>query len=350
MNEQKPRGAHLVGSVPLADEEQVFRAVGATLGRHLRRIPDGETGARAMWISYQLDRLASLPWFDVRANPAGPQLPPVLFLRDGVNASEVEFGDLGYFEPAVRSFATFERLVDVGAIPSDARFMVTMPTPLANSWAWLGHNEQFAELDRSFEQATKQEVERILDAIPHARLAWQWDICVEVWLWEGWVHAAIDDIHADLPRRLGRISDLIPGEVDLGFHYCYGDYRHEHMREPQDTANLVELANAHLANTHRSVEFIHAPVPIERDDSAYYAPLRDLRIPEGCELYLGLLHYRDGEAGARRRIATAHSTLAREFGVSTECGLGRRPPDRGGAADTLPALLELHAKMAAPIR
>jgi len=39
-------GAHLIGSVPLADTEAVFRTVAGALGPHLSRIPDGETGER----------------------------------------------------------------------------------------------------------------------------------------------------------------------------------------------------------------------------------------------------------------------------------------------------------------
>ena len=37
-------GVHLIGSVPLADAETVFRTVAAALGPHLRYLPDGETG------------------------------------------------------------------------------------------------------------------------------------------------------------------------------------------------------------------------------------------------------------------------------------------------------------------
>jgi hypothetical protein len=37
--------AHLIGSVPLADAEAVFRTVAAALRPSLRRIPDGETGS-----------------------------------------------------------------------------------------------------------------------------------------------------------------------------------------------------------------------------------------------------------------------------------------------------------------
>ncbi len=43
----------IVGSVPLADSEAVFRAVAGALGDRVRRIPDGETGARINWIESQ---------------------------------------------------------------------------------------------------------------------------------------------------------------------------------------------------------------------------------------------------------------------------------------------------------
>ena len=43
---------HLVGSVPLANAEQVFSTVSAALGRKVKRIPDGETGARSDWITW----------------------------------------------------------------------------------------------------------------------------------------------------------------------------------------------------------------------------------------------------------------------------------------------------------
>jgi len=38
---------HLIGSVPLPDAEQVFRRLGAELGAHLKRMPDGETAERS---------------------------------------------------------------------------------------------------------------------------------------------------------------------------------------------------------------------------------------------------------------------------------------------------------------
>ena len=60
-----PLGAHLVGSIPLASAEDVFRTVSDTLGDRLRRVPDGETGARADWIVWQYAVLSARPEFEI---------------------------------------------------------------------------------------------------------------------------------------------------------------------------------------------------------------------------------------------------------------------------------------------
>jgi hypothetical protein len=120
------------------------------------------------------------------------------------------------------------------------------------------------------------------------------------------------------------------------------------MGRPDDLGRIVELTDSFLPRVTRSVQFLHLPVPIDRDDADYFAPARNLTVPDGAELYVGLLHFRDGPAGAERRIAAA-SEVFDAFGVAPECGLGRRPEGRGGGAD-LGALLALHARTAQPVR
>lgn len=343
-----PRGVHLVGSVPLDSAEEVFREASAVLGDRLRRVPDGETGPRALWISYQLERLLAHDAFE-QGPAAIPGTPPTVRLREGVDPMTVDFGDLGYAGVLVESFQLFDRLQSEGTIPAGVKFLAAMPTPLANIWAWLGQDPHVAQLAPRYEQAMHGEVQRILEAIPHDRLCVQWDVCVEVWINEGWVPYPVPDPKQSVIDHVGRVSGWIPGDVELGYHFCYGDWQHEHLQQPEDTANLVALINGILAGVDRPVAYVHIPVPIERDDEAYFAPLRELALPAETEVYLGLVHMRDGEAGARRRIATAQSVIS-EFGVATECGMARRPPERGGAKNTLHELLELHAAVSDPVR
>ena len=100
MSSQKPM-AHLVGSVPLSDTESVFRTVAGQLGRQLKRIPDGETGDRRRWISWQREMLVNHPDMeeDLENEPLrmvqwdGQVIRETPFLRfkPGVEPSEVKF-------------------------------------------------------------------------------------------------------------------------------------------------------------------------------------------------------------------------------------------------------------------
>jgi len=84
------------------------------------------------------------------------------------------------------------------------------------------------------------------------------------------------------------------------------------------------------------------PVPRDRVDDPYFSPLRNLKLKSGTELYLGLIHLTDGVEGAKRRAAAAKRVMS-DFGVATECGFGRRPPE------TIPDLLRLHRAVAEQI-
>jgi hypothetical protein len=345
------RGAHLVGSLPLDDAEQVFTTVAQALPQHIRRIPDGETGKRQQWVQFQLEVLGARPEFELITNdaPGFENLPPSLKLVAGVSPEEVDFGELGYRALAIDSFAVFDRLQSDGVIPPEVRFQVSLPTPLANATAWMQFDPGFPTLYARYTDAILRELETLLEQIPHERLAIQWDVCFELLMFEGWMPMPATINRAAIGDHLVRISDAVPADVQLGFHFCFGDFGHVHMREPEDTGRVVELISSFVDRVTRPIDWMHIPVPIERDDDAYFQPLSQLRVPEGTEIYLGLIHYRDGVEGADRRARTAQQ-FVKTFGVATECGMGRRPPARGGAPDTLPQLLALHAEIAAPVR
>jgi hypothetical protein len=100
---------------------------------------------------------------------------------------------------------------------------------------------------------------------------------------------------------------------------------------------MVSLANELVIHAGYKVSYIHVPVPIERDDDAFFAPFRTLALPTGCQPYLGLVHAKDGAAGALRRTQAAKKAVA-SFGIASECGLGRcKTPTE------VRKLLDLHA-------
>lgn len=330
-----PSGAHLVGSVPLADSESVFRAASSRLGKHLTRIPDGETGVRTNWVQWQFPLLEGLPQFErTPPNPrawAGFQVQ----LRPGVSASEVELPALGYAESAIESYAVFQRLKSAGVIATGTRFQVSLPTPLAVVYLRMAPRDQVS-IERVYERRLMAELDEISDAVPHDELAVQWDTAVEFVLLEGMMETQLSDPFADIVERLVALGDRVPSDVELGYHLCYGDVEHRHFKEPADAGKLVDVANGIAAGISRPLNWVHMPVPRDRNDAAYFEPLRQLSLPAESELYLGLVHLTDGAEGTRARIATAQG-IVEQFGVATECGFGRRDPA------TIPDLLDLHA-------
>lgn len=221
------------------------------------------------------------------------------------------------------------------------RFQVCLPTPLAVI------NGIFIPRDRSvieplYEARLTGELDEIVRAIPASELAIQWDVASEFAILEGVAPTHLTDAPAGIRERLLRLGARVPEGVELGYHLCYGDYKHRHLKEPEDTSRLVMVANALAEGLKRPLNWIHLPVRRNRNDAAYFAPPKGLKLRPETELYLGLVHYTDGVEGAQGRIKAAQSAVA-DFGVATERGMGRRPPA------TIPGLLSLHARLAAPI-
>lgn len=344
----QPQGAHLVGSVNYDDAETTMRTASAILGRRLRRLPDGEVGTRFHWIMFQPDVLGQAEGIErVGDEPipfrAGIDARP-LRIAQGTDAAGIRLPALGYASAAVDSYAVFSRLRAAGEIAEGTRFQVSLPTPLAVISSFFSGDDR-AAIEPVYTAAILREVDEILAAIPHDDLAIQWDVASEMGIIEraagyGKVMEAWwpGDAFDGLVSRLAALVDAVPADVEVGVHLCYGDAGEKHFVEPTDAANLVRYANAVTAASARDLTWLHLPVPIERDDEAYFAPLADLSY-DG-ELYLGLVHREDGVDGASRRIAAAQR-FAPEFGVATECGIGRAP------AGTTEDILRAHAELAA---
>jgi SAM-dependent methyltransferase len=336
-------GAHLVGSVPLASADVVFRTVAAAIGDRLRRIPDGETGPRSDWIVWQLPVFTSQPRLEIV--PPGPNswrpLPRVR-LSEGARQAPIVFEALGYAEAAIASYRVFARLKRDGLVPVACRFQVCLPTPLAPISAFVVPEDQ-AALEPAYEDRLLAELRLMLQAVPHDQLAIQWDTNFEFGMLEGVFPVWFDDAKGGILERLLRLARHVPPDVELGYHFCYGDVQHRHFKEPADAGRLVEVATALTMSLGRPLNWLHLPAPRDRFDDGYYAPLQDLRLRAETELYLGLVHHTDGVAGTRRRMEIARRFVS-GFGIATECGWGRRAPT------TIPELLRVHRELSAPVQ
>jgi hypothetical protein len=109
--------------------------------------------------------------------------------------------------------------------------------------------------------------------------------------------------------------------------------------EPTDMTDMVTFANHVTRHIERPVQLIHMPVPRNRSDDAYFAPLQRLKLRPETELCLGLVHFTGGVEGTKARLGTAKK-YAGNFSIATECGFGRRDPR------TIAELLRIHAEVA----
>jgi hypothetical protein len=339
-NSRDHRGAlHLVGSVPLDDSADVFKVVGSTLMNRIVRIPDGETGDRANWIVWQYDLFKALPdvvlYRDDAVLTTGLEK---LTLKEGVDPKDMEFGPLGYADAAIDSYALFLMARDVGSIAEGCKFQVNLPTPHAPISAFFVP-ELGEALEPAYETQMLAEVDEICASIPHEDLAIQWDVAREFLCLEGLYRSYYDDDLTGYLENLAKLGSYIPDDIELGYHFCYGDFGHKHSIEPKDMTHLVNVANGLSNKVSRTIEWIHMPVPRDRDDDAYFAPLRNMALRQETRLFLGLVHYTDGIEGTTRRRDVAKKVV-RDFGLATECGFGRRAPE------TLPDLLKLHIEAA----
>lgn len=337
--------AHLNGSLNLASAEDVFRTVSAIAGPTIDRLPDGETGERIGWIEALGPQLRRSPDLIETSRSQGYKSQPVFSLREGLSYDDFTFPELGYARHARDSYAVFRRLRDEGVIADGVRFQVALATVTAGVGPFITP-AQCVAAEPAYARRLRREVDEILAAAPAGDLALQWDLAVEMGIVEGIFPTYIADPFAGVFERMAQLASWVPAEVPLGYHLCYGDAQEvtgegegRHWKEPADMSKLVAVANAISDRAPRPIDWFSMPVPIARDDDAYYEPLRDLRLSDRTRLYLGLVHHQDGVEGTQRRIDVAKRHAA-DFGVATECGMGRKP------SKLVPLLLQIQRDVA----
>lgn len=323
------RDVLFVGSVPMDSGEAVFQHCAAAVGEHAFAFPDGELGARQMWV-LGLGDLVFSKHPDLVRLPDVPVPWGAYALRDGVQ--EISFDDVyPYADFALESYATFRRLRDAGEIPAGSRFQVSLPTPHAAIISYFVDRAVWPMVLEAWAAAMRRGYERMLAEIPAEDLVIQLDYCTE-----------LSEILGDpemptqpagtreerLETYTGRayveaMASELPDAVTLGYHICLGTWP-SWPRNPQDDLTfVVELANRLIASTPRRVDFLHLPAMADADE-AFFAPLRDLT--PGPKPFLGI-ECRDGADALQRRAAAARVHVA-DFGIAHFCGYGREDAER----------------------
>ena len=348
------RRVHLVGSVPLAGAREVFTVVGRELGPHLTRIPDGETGERSDWITWLEPIFAGHEAFE----PSGEtfQLHGALQRRDhryrlkpGVAPESVRFDNILYGDIAIRSHSVFAALKQQGLVPSHCKFQVDLVPAHSAIWLYVQEDLQRA-IDAPFNDAVLREIDKIAGNIPHDQLSRFSSTsrrrCSRVS--SGRSRPPTDGTRRRCRRRSRPSCCGSPitcrRDIDLLFHFCYGDAGHKHVVEPTDMGDMVEFANRLRRQVRRRIQLLHMPVPRDRSDDAYFAPLDRLELSRAGERDLPgprPLHRRSRRSWTDDAVADREEAHRARFAIAcTECGFGRRDPA------TVPALLRIHREVA----
>ena len=339
-----PVGVNLIGSMPtcIQSAEAAMTKCSSTLPNRLLTIPDGETGVRSQFVMWQSQvfpkEILGMLYhnFQPLENP-----PPRQFSLDDI-------GPTKYDETAIESYKTFCDLREKGIISQGVRFQVSIPGSVEACMANVDF-AYIAQVEPLYRKRLIESLRRLQDSIPAEDLAIQFDLPYALafadWdsgrlrhpLFKPFFESASHKIYDIIEE----ISMTIDRDVWLGYHLCYGDINHKHYLEPTDMNDLVNGAHEiakRIAPKH-AIKWFHMPVPKDRTDAEYFEPMKKLNIGD-AKLFLGLVHAHD-EAGTEQRIKVAQAVCP-EFGIATECGLGRTPNE------DLESILEISQKLSAP--
>jgi hypothetical protein len=270
---------------------------------------------------------------------------PQLRFAAGASAETIKWPDLGYAAEYTKSFATFRQLQDEGTIPADVRFQLQYPTPMAAVAGTFVPDVMLA-IAPSYEEALFADLDSALERLPHDRVAIQWDVAVEFGALEGAMGPQLT--MNQIAPALVRCIERVPADVPVGMHLCYGDYGHQHFKQPESLRMQVDLVNTVSSSAGRPLNFVSFTVPQGRNDIGYFEPLHELKTGDDTELYFALVPYHpDDQAPGTTAEQIEHidgalsgsAGGARQWGICTECGMGR--VDSGD----VPKLLDLHSQI-----
>ncbi|ETS84444.1 hypothetical protein PFICI_02469 [Pestalotiopsis fici W106-1] len=337
MAPSSPVGVHLVGSICGAQTAaDSFRKCVSAFPSRLRRLPDGEPATRWSFTGWQRDVFSHSPVVLEQYKDDGDTVVPQQ------RASPAEVAEVvknmpplkpKYDDFALESYAEFKRLRAEGTIPQGVRFLVCLPTVYCVMS--LLRAEFAAAIEPLYTEALLGCLKRIEAEIPHEDLAVQVDVAAETMLIQTPPGEVIfhfdkywndDAFEGSVERIAALVGSVAPG-VEVGMHICYGDMKHKHFIQPKDTEDIVRITNSVAQKAGRPINWVHFPVPRDRDDDAYFQPLEGLKTGSDTEFFIGLVHPHD-EDGSRKRLEVAARHLkGKRYGVATECGLGRAPQD-----------------------
>jgi hypothetical protein len=339
------RRVHLVGTLGQPDVPTGMALAAQRVGQYLETIPDGEPDD-PNWVVDTIERMAGRPEVKTLVpprfykDPLKPWHGAVYTARRGMKITPETFG-LAYAQHAA---AALPMLRDINhAAGYFLRLQVDIPGPpdlTAFSFGplWSRYYDTVVE-------ALSLQVKAI-EEMAGTRPVYQLSIPVETYLVARAPARLREFVATKLARRLaGFVATTLPG-TEWILHLCVGDPHGKPLITLQNPAPLVDLANALVQAWPAGYRLnaVHLPLgdgqtPVGANPW-FMAPLYGLELPEDVHLSAGLAHLGQDLETQKVALAEAERAARRPLGVSTPCGLGRRPAQAVELLDRMAALAQ----------
>jgi hypothetical protein len=321
-----PRTVHLVGSLPGHTPRDAMGTAWDILGPCLRHLPDGETGERAGWTSYQAARLEKLP--AVYTIPATQRScwddKPGHTIRAGQSLTTA---DVERCLPLRDAFAdSYGDFTDLRALTGrrGLTYQLGTPSPLDLAYLMFGPD---GPADAGIYGPILEATARHVDDCRHGDVIFQVESTIAPYLTAYADDDAQPKTAADMAARLADLPRCTELGVRYGVHLCTGGQNRRPRTHLPDARPLVLLANE-IARTWPAghLEYLHLPFGAPdlppSGNPGWYEPLRDLDLPPGVRLIAGFVH-EDLDLGQHLRIRDMIDTrLGYPAEISSACGLG----------------------------
>ena len=216
------KGCHLVGSVPLADAEEVFRTCSGAMPGRLSRIPDGETGIRSGFTYWQHFVFPELIRSELRLNaPSVSRSYTDEEVEEGMRQVREAGIQTGYDDAALSSYPTFRKLKEDGIIGKQVKFQVCLPT-VASVVGFSVAQAFQAKVEPIYLEALLRAIRNVQEKIPHEELAIQIDVASDFFYVDGIFEKTWFEGTDHIVNYVARMANEVADDVDFGFHTCYG--------------------------------------------------------------------------------------------------------------------------------
>ncbi len=339
------REALLVGSMPFNNEEEAMRLALEELGSAMWALPDGEIGEktdlfprgkRAAWVQAAIDICANDTenWQLVRDATRNADGFPIDYdngerLKPKRPVSEMHNHlNLRYHEYFMESYPIFKRLREERGMPN-LKMQVGIPSGLGVAFGMLSPFDAL-RYSKAFNRRLAWETNEILK-VGGDDVIIQIEVPAEVAMAQ-----RLPSFLVSLPvNNMMTLIRAIDPSAKLGVHLCFGDLNNQALTKPKTLTKAVHFTNKMIAawpSTH-NLSYIHFPLAEASDpptlDAAYYAPLKDIKLPQGVKFVAGFIHEKRTLDESMQILKTIEDARGEKVAVACSCGMGRRPREVG---------------------